>query len=175
MDVASHLVCDVIYGTTQCYIELWHKDQLRSDIYLLALQCPAACCGVLYSRDSGSFLTIRNPRNQELIRLCDFSWLPGFLITNSQTSSALDYSLGTEGSPLGDFISSCILLSFPEGHAVLFRVKTAFGPGQAGPSATRSTSLLLARFCRISRGCAPSFADTIVLGIMPTGQFGFFL
>jgi len=32
MDVASHLVCDVVYGTTQCYIELWHKDQLRLDI-----------------------------------------------------------------------------------------------------------------------------------------------
>ena len=29
MDVASHLVCDVINGTTQPYIELWHKDQLR--------------------------------------------------------------------------------------------------------------------------------------------------
>ena len=48
MDVASHLVCDVIYDTTQWSIELRHKGQLRLGIWLLALQCPAACCGVVY-------------------------------------------------------------------------------------------------------------------------------
>ena len=32
MDVASHLVCDAIYGTTQRHIALRHKNQLRLDI-----------------------------------------------------------------------------------------------------------------------------------------------
>jgi len=29
IDVASHLVCDVISGMTQRYIKLQHKDQFR--------------------------------------------------------------------------------------------------------------------------------------------------
>jgi len=32
MDVASHLVCDVISDATQRYIKLQHKDQLRLDL-----------------------------------------------------------------------------------------------------------------------------------------------
>ncbi len=58
MDVASHLVCDVISGATQRYIKLQHKDQLRLDLQLLPFNAPLACCGVLYLVRGLTLLTI---------------------------------------------------------------------------------------------------------------------